>query len=211
MFCNKCGKELTIGERFCNQYGTTVNVLEEMIRTADQYQSKGAFTTNNRKLPFQLIIDTLNKDESVIFAFGANAATIGRTSYQYVALAFTNKRLLIAGKPNSLIGGLMDAEVKSIKLDKINSIGVFGMCVRLDTIGDEDIVVGSYSSEIRSKLSIKIQQVVDEYQKNMQSSNTTTVIEKSEVEKIKEYKELLDSGIITQEEFEKKKKELLNL
>ena len=34
---------------------------------------------------------------------------------------------------------------------------------------------------------------------------------KSNVEEIIEYKELLDMGIISKEEFEKKKKELLNL
>ena len=35
--------------------------------------------------------------------------------------------------------------------------------------------------------------------------------EKSDTAKIKEYKELLDSGIITQEEFDAKKKQLLGL
>lgn len=40
-------------------------------------------------------------------------------------------------------------------------------------------------------------------------SNNTT--ENDNIEEIKKYKELLDSGIITQEEFEKKKKELLNI
>ena len=34
---------------------------------------------------------------------------------------------------------------------------------------------------------------------------------KDPIEEIKKYKELLDSGIINQEEFDKKKKELLNL
>ena len=32
----------------------------------------------------------------------------------------------------------------------------------------------------------------------------------NDVDKIKEFKELLDSGVITQEEFETKKKQLLN-
>ncbi len=35
--------------------------------------------------------------------------------------------------------------------------------------------------------------------------------EKSDTEKIKEYKELLDSGIITQKEFDAKNKQLLGL
>lgn len=36
------------------------------------------------------------------------------------------------------------------------------------------------------------------------------VTEKSNADEIREYKKLLDEGIITQEEFEKKKQELLN-
>jgi len=45
-----------------------------------------------------------------------------------------------------------------------------------------------------------------------QKGKTTIVSEKSDsVDEIKKYKELLDSGIITQEEFDAKKKELLGL
>ncbi len=36
-------------------------------------------------------------------------------------------------------------------------------------------------------------------------------VKKSDIDKIKEFKELLDSGAITQEEFDEKKKQLLNL
>lgn len=41
------------------------------------------------------------------------------------------------------------------------------------------------------------------------NEQVATPLEKSNVEKIREYKQLLDDGIITQEEFEAKKKELL--
>lgn len=43
------------------------------------------------------------------------------------------------------------------------------------------------------------------------SSNQPTTASKSEVDEIRKYKELLDDGIITQEEFDAKKKELLGL
>ena len=51
---------------------------------------------------------------------------------------------------------------------------------------------------------------------NSESVESSTVadinqIEKSATEQLKEFKELLDLGIITQEEFDKKKKDLLNL
>lgn len=43
------------------------------------------------------------------------------------------------------------------------------------------------------------------------SSNHPTTASKNEVDEIRKYKELLDDGIITQEEFDAKKKELLGL
>lgn len=49
-----------------------------------------------------------------------------------------------------------------------------------------------------------------ENEKNKESNNTPAVNNDS-ITEIKRYKELLDGGIITQEEFDKKKQELLNL
>lgn len=46
------------------------------------------------------------------------------------------------------------------------------------------------------------------YKENGETSNTTTV---SSADEIKKYKDLLDAGAITQEEFEAKKKQLLGL
>ncbi len=51
--------------------------------------------------------------------------------------------------------------------------------------------------------------IIDRQEKN---KNTTMVNQKeSNADEIKKYKDLLDSGIITQEDFEAKKKQLLNL
>lgn len=192
-----------------------MRTVEEMVEMANQYQSTGLgiMKTNNKKLPFQMIIDSLGPEEDVILAFGANAGTIGKTNYQIIAVAFTSERLLIAGKPNSIVGYLMSAGVKSIKLDKVNSIGVFGMTVRLDTIGDEDVSLGSYSPDIRARLSAEIQKIVEQHQsaRGQTAAAVTNVIQKSPAEQIKEYKDLLDSGILTQEEFDAKKKQLLGV
>lgn len=187
--------------------------VAEMIARAEQYPSTAAgfMRTNNRKLPFQMIIDSLSPDEQVLLVFGANAGSVGRTAYQMIAVAFTNKRLLIAGRPNSMIGSFMSSGVKSVKLDKINSVGVFGMTVRLDTIGDDDVSLGSYAPEIRTRLSNVIQQILNDLQSSQTPSGNNTIIQKSPAEQIKEFKELLDTGIITQEEFEAKKKQLLGL
>lgn len=106
----------------------------------------------------------------------------------------------------------MSSGVKSIKLDKINSVGVFGMTVRLDTIGDEDVVIGSYSPEIRTKLSSEIQKIVNDYQSKKEAQSATTFVQQtSAADELKKFKELLDMGVITQEEFDAKKKQLLGL
>ena len=49
-----------------------------------------------------------------------------------------------------------------------------------------------------------------ENEKNKESNNTP-IVNNDPIAEIKRYKELLDGGIITQEEFDKKKQELLNL
>lgn len=45
----------------------------------------------------------------------------------------------------------------------------------------------------------------------IQKKHKETVDEKEQLNKLKEYKKLLDEGIITQEDYEEKKKQILNL
>ena len=130
-----------------------------------------------------------------------------------VAVVFTSERLLIAGKPNSLVGSLMQAGVKSIRLDKVNSVGVFANRVQVNTIGDEDVSFSPYSADVRTKLAQKIQSFIDDYRTAATPPVQTinNIVTKSPAEQLKEFKELLDMGIITQEEFDAKKKQLLGL
>lgn len=79
---------------------------------------------------------------------------------------------------------------------------------------DENVVY-SDSSFKRSNKQInddfeEIKKYIEDFNNNQ---NNTTVVQnvKSPVEQVKELKELLDMGAISQEEFDKKKKELLDL
>lgn len=57
-----------------------------------------------------------------------------------------------------------------------------------------------------------INNLLIERQKKKPKTETTTIIQNSdEADKLKKYKDLLDSGVITQEEFDAKKKQLLGL
>lgn len=80
----------------------------------------------------------------------------------------------------------------------------------MDATKDDNAIIFS-KSHYNEMMELKV--YIDSYSTNFSEGNTTVInnIEKSPVELIKEYKELLDSGIITQEEFEAKKKSILDL
>ena len=73
---------------------------------------------------------------------------------------------------------------------------------------ENTIVFGKTYNELAQKLVSKIESKIDE----LQSSQSQTIIHQptqTRAQQIKEFKELLDEGIITEEEFDKKKSELL--
>ena len=69
--------------------------------------------------------------------------------------------------------------------------------------------IGNYSSEIRSALFDQIQGILEQYQGGGMPG--APVLPQSPAEEIRAYKALLDEGILTQAEFEAKKKQLLGL
>lgn len=65
-----------------------------------------------------------------------------------------------------------------------------------------------FSNKNLNAVAREIKDYIENYKSNASSNNTNT---QSAVAQVKELKELLDMGAISQEEFDKKKKELLNL
>ena len=77
------------------------------------------------------------------------------------------------------------------------------------------IIISTPSEKIKYTSLVNAQEIVsviNEQLRDRQTTKTVTVAEsKSEAEELKKFKELLDSGIITKEEFDSKKKQLLGL
>ena len=128
------------------------------------------------------------------------------------AYAMTDKRIIMA--QHKLLG----ANIQSVNIDNINDItmskaGLMGIglgVVCIDTF-KEKFNVGvnvTYAGNIYDRVH-EVWDIIRE--KNTNNQQTRTVEAKSPVEQLKEFKELLDMGIITQEEFDAKKKELLGL
>lgn len=80
-----------------------------------------------------------------------------------------------------------------------------------DALKDENTVTFNMDPKNANANAEEIKNYIEEY--NANQSNGTTVVQnvKSPVEQVKELKELLDMGAISQEEFEKKKKDILDL
>ena len=120
------------------------------------------------------------------------------------AIAVTNDRI-IAGQKK-----LMGENVKTITRRNLNDIskttGMIWGILTIDTI-KEKLNIATNKSEIDAIYN-GVNKILfqDEIIISKTTTNTTT---KSPIEELKEYKELLDLDIITQEEFDKKKQEVL--
>ena len=100
-----------------------------------------------------------------------------------------------------------------LPFDSVSSVGTSAL---------KGIAVGTSSGKISFKLiknQSEIHDVISKLLSERQTSEkktseptvTQTVVESSSADEIKKFKELLDMGVISQEEFDEKKKQLLNL
>ncbi len=80
-----------------------------------------------------------------------------------------------------------------------------------DALKDENTVTFNLDPKNANANAEEIKNYIEEFNANQNSGNTIAQNVKTPIEQVKELKELLDMGAISQEEFDQKKKELLNL
>lgn len=182
----------------------------EMASFCDRYgYGKGQsvkWTTKH----FQIIADSLSTGEYVIFCFVGlhNYISTSKHDNNY-AYALTNKRI-IAGQ-QKLVGN----HVQSIKLDKLNDItksrGALLGVLTIDTLSEKVNV--AVDKETTDRIARSLNEIIFDLKgEETNSQNTTTITTNvSSADEIRKFKQLLDEGIITQEEFDLKKRELLGL
>ena len=120
-----------------------------------------------------------------------------------IIILCTNYRVLIMQK-----GLAYGNDIKQIALDKINTIdyhlsALYGTFQIIDGAGKEIKIKDVPKKEV-VKLVKTIQEAVNDYDNSSTQSNNG-------INDLKKLKELADQGIITQEEFEAKKKQILRL
>jgi hypothetical protein len=155
---------------------------------------------------FSLVEKTLSADEDALFCFIGLHNYVSPTKHNNnFAYAITKKRIIMAQK------GLVGETLQSVFLDNVNDITfkaglIFGI-ITFDTIketfnvGLDKVQAANINSEIHDLIhELKQKPTV----LSASPTNDPTV-------ELKKYKELLDTGVITQEDFDAKKKQLLNL
>ncbi len=97
-----------------------------------------------------------------------------------------------------------------LPLDAISAVGV-GDNLRTITITTSSGIIRFSIVENYTNVHKSISSLLIQRQQSKSATPVITEVQTDETEKLKKYKELLDSGIITQEEFDAKKKQLLGL
>lgn len=156
---------------------------------------------------FKIIEDNLMEGEKVYMTFIGLHNYISATKHDNnFAYAITNKRIMMSQK-NTIAG----EKFQTVSLENINDItfksGIALATITIDTI-KETFNVGL--DKVSSKLiNTKIHEVLNEINSKNEKIESNSIT--SVAEELKQFKELLDMGILTQEEFDIKKKQLLNL
>lgn len=154
---------------------------------------------------FGLIERELRPHEEVLSVFMGIYNYVSATKHgNNAAYAITSERILIAQK--NLIGeGISTIDIKRISDVKL-STGIIGGTVTFDSLTEKFNVF--CNKEIAQRIynhALECIRYVKEQQKQV------TQIPNSDLDNLKKLKELLDEGIITQEEFNAKKKQILQI
>lgn len=158
---------------------------------------------------FQIIESSLMSGEVVYMTF------IGLHNYQsatkhddHFAYAITNRRILMAQKT------MTGQNFQSVSIDNLNDITfkstfVLGI-ITFDTL--KEVFNIGLDKRSAQKINAKVHEVIDNIKRLNEnaSNNVSNQPPASAADEIKKFKELLDMGAITQDEFDAKKKELLD-
>lgn len=184
-----------------------MRTTEEMVAFIKKYGFGKGMTEKWNAKHFNLITDSLGKDEYVLLAFVGIHNYISMSKHENnFAYAVTNKRLIFAQQ--HLVGNV----IKSINMDKLNDVGkkrgaLLGV-ISFDTLSENfNVAVDKYTID---RIADAINQII--YLDKSQTNEPVTQNKNpSSLEELKQLADLHDQGILTDDEFSAKKKQLLGL
>lgn len=181
-----------------------MNTVQEMIDFAEHYtvttKKSIVYGVNLKNCPFHVLIDALEPDEDILFCLGTSAEE---------AVAFTQRRMLVTERPWGLL--IKKYKIHSVDYDTINIVSYEGAKIIIKTLRDKDYYLANVYQEQISRAAHIIADLINAYKYGDDSQDTDIHPDFSAAEELKKFKELLDMGAITQEEYDAKKKQLLGL
>lgn len=181
-----------------------MKTAEEMINYIDEHKLGKGRSKRWRKKHFKVAADQLNPNEEALVAFIGLHNYISPTKHNnYYAYIVTNDRFIMAQKK------AMGENVQIVSRKHLNDVhkstGMMWGKLTFDTF-KEEFNVGVDKATINNIYN-KVVSILFNNEENTKEDKSSS--SKSVAQELKEFKELLDLEIITQEEFDKKKDELL--
>lgn len=187
-----------------------MRTAEEMVQYCEDNNTGKGMTAKWRFKHFKVVESQLKDDEEVLVAFIGLKDLKGLTEHKgFWAFAITNKRIIIGQK------GIVGEKVDVVSLRDLNDIsfrkGVVYGILTIDTI-KEEFNVGLDKVSATSIHELVTNALMDLKEEMHQSSQPVQQAKADDpYEEVKKLKELLDMGIITEEEFNTKKKNILGI
>ena len=180
--------------------------VEEAIR-------KFNIATLENKKRIERAVDSLWDDETVIYIAPTNAIVKEVNSKKEEKIPgifiFTNKRVVFYYKV--LFTEKVDTfEISEIKSIKCSGTGLTGGHIKVHTVVKSIDILTTYDKVKIKEIQELFDKTIYEY-KNKTNNHNGTQPNLSEADELRKYKSLLDDGIISQEEFDIKKKQILGM
>ncbi|WP_024748150.1 PH domain-containing protein [Levilactobacillus namurensis] len=187
---------LTDGINYKEKLDDIQNSASDRIKS--QIKSAGIPSMTGMKKELAALPDIIDDKETITYA--VNGGLKGNT----VLMVCTNKRILFIDK--GMVYGVKSTE---IPLDSVNAVSYSsGMLLSKISVtnGATTTQIVSIPKNTAPIMVERIKEARDAYQKNMTSPEKS-----SSITDLRELKALLDDGILTQEEFNAKKKQILGI
>lgn len=193
-----------------------MKTANEMLEAAKRYGGLNESDINDYKRAFDEVVKLLQPDEEVILAFAGWGCLRSEENSGYlsnVGVALTNQRLLIGGNASRSVHKKCYVG-EYYNISNINAIsqrkGFIHNDLIIDTLG-ADLSISEISIDILNRIAADFTSALQKI-KAAQSANTGKIVQQvSAADELKKFKELLDMGVISQQEFDAKKKQLLGL
>lgn len=155
------------------------------------------------------VLSKVNEDEDVLFAILTTGIySGGRIVCGGNCILFITNRRIIYGNKDFISAIIKTVNVSECKDIESDTFGLFKGTIKINTL--TEVISFSAAKKEVLRLTDMIEKALEKIQNSM-SSEISNVAQISVADEIKKFKELLDNGIMTQEEFDAKKKQLLGL